>query len=274
MTTHSITTTPRIRPSAEQIKMTQSRQHETGTPGSAIATQEKRFMAPVSAALHSLKDRIGHAARPRIVPQRSSSRATEVRGQPIVLVEQWTITDVPSASSICGDEAPETRSGTSLCPICMNLNKLYEVAQSPANELRSAAALYENSSRGGCQGCTTVVRFLHERYSTGGVVLRPPADNETTFARLRALLTLYHTSKCMPVDRHVGMFVEISSHPSKCQCSGPYVTSSKHTRPSKRVVGNEDHVSNFWRHWIGSSCCMGTPRTRWMYEPAWRMYSS
>jgi hypothetical protein len=231
---HSITTTPRIRPSAERLKMSQSRQHETGTPGSAIATREKRFMAPVSAALHSLKDRIGHATRLGIVPQRSSSRAAGLRGQPIVLVEQWTITDVPRGSSICGDEAPETRSVTSLCPICMNLNKLYEVAQSPANELRSAAALYENSSRGGCQGCTTVVRFLHEHYSTsGGVVLRPPVDNETTYARLRALLTLYHTSKCMPVDRHVGMFVEISSYPSKCRCNDPYVTSSKHTRPSK-----------------------------------------
>jgi hypothetical protein len=260
--------TPHICPGTETLEKSQSQRHETVTPGPAVATGKKRLMTNVSDPAHPLKDRIGHTTRPRIASQKSSTWTTEVRGQPIVppvvqpvasVDPPSTTTTVPNVASIRSDEAQEIISKQSLCAICIDLNRLCEVAQSPPHELNSAAAQYESSSRGGCQGCAAVVRLLFGHLASG-ITFGRLKKGEAPYGRMRSLLNLFYMSAYNIRDRNASGTVEVSNYPSKCQYNG-LSSSSKQNRLSKSMAGNHSSISNLWRHWFGPSGCMGTPRT-------------
>jgi hypothetical protein len=188
-----VNTTPQIHPSDEHLEMPQSWRHETATPGPAVATRDKRFATTVSAALHSLKARVGYAAHMHTEFQRRSSRINEARNQPVASVEHQSIaTIVSNGSSTYDDIIQETRSTKSLCAMCIDLNRLYEVAQSPTPELEYAAAQYKNSSREGCPGCAAVMRFLFKPTFPPRIKFMPLEEGETIYGRMRSLLNSFY----------------------------------------------------------------------------------
>jgi hypothetical protein len=202
--------TPYIRPGTESLEVSQSKRHETATPGPAVATREEQFTTTAPASVHPIKDSMSHTTQLHEVPQSIPTRATEASGEPAVAVEpQSTTVGVTNGSSICSDEAQKIRSINSTCPICIDLNRLYKCAESPVHELHSAAAKYESSSRGGCQGCATIARFLSGRLYTHRVGFGPLEDGDMTYRRVDNLLSMFHSS------RYYHRTVKVLGYPSK-----------------------------------------------------------
>jgi hypothetical protein len=142
------------------------------------------------------------------IPQRSSNHETAAESQPLVVFDnQQTTTNSHDYPSTSGDEAQKITSEQSLCAICIDLNRLCEVAQSPPHELKSAAAQYASSSRGGCKGCTAVTKFLFERFPIPGVAIKPRREGGTIHARMNEIRL---------ADRHAGTTVHVLCYPSKC----------------------------------------------------------
>jgi hypothetical protein len=126
------------------------------------------------------------------IPQRSSNHETAAESQPLVVFDnQQTTTNSHENPSTFGDEAQEITSEQSPCPICVDLNRLYEVAISPATELRSAAAQYESSSRGGCQNCAAIMRLFVS--SDVGIRFRSPCKGKPTYSQICSLLYVSQT---------------------------------------------------------------------------------
>jgi hypothetical protein len=152
----------------------------------------------------------------RLTSPKISSMRTIAESQPLVVYEEESITtNTHEVISACGDQVQRSNPKRSFCAICINLNKLLEVALSPAHRLRSAVAEFMKSSLGGCRGCAVVARVLLENsYATAGVEDRLKSRGVPTYNGVRFLLGQFYTSVHKLRGEAVAPF-EIFGYPGK-----------------------------------------------------------